>query len=367
MQRRKNYISLIVIGLSVSGAIAQDVPDYGFDFVTISDVGNRNTNEFETDYPDQRVGRVDYEYRMATTEVTIGQYFEFVVAYLPIYEQNTGNVLGEPQFTGFGIRTAFGKASLRNKNFINHATTMSWEYAARYVNWLHNGKVVEEWAFETGVYDTNTFTQNNDGSWNHQLAHSPHARYWIPTSNEWLKAAYWDTNKNNGEGGYWRFPNGSDFEPIPALLPTNGGERNSGPQGTIWPLDVQSFQGVQSPWGLFDMAGGEAEFLETISNDRRNRRFVAGSNYLQDGFGDIFSNDIICFHRAVGVTSINGLRLAASVPSLADLNQDGRVNFFDISVFIRLFVEDDLAVDFNGDGYLGIQDVNEFIDILINN
>lgn len=194
---------------------------------------------------------------------------------------------------------------------------MSWEYAARYVNWLHNGKVNEAWAFDDGVYDTSTFTQNADGTYNHQLAHDPDARFWIPTQDEWMKAAYWDPNKHNGEGGYWLFPNSSDTESIPGLLPEDGGERNAGDDG--FPLDVGSFPNVQSPWGLFDLAGGESEWSESLaSNKRVQTRRLFGTRWGEYTFGDpYFPNDIIGSGRTSNVWSSSiGLRLAAAVPSL---------------------------------------------------
>lgn len=155
----------VLVGLITGQAAAGGGPDFdptsGLEFVTITDVGNRDTTDEEVPgifgEGGYRLGGVDYEYRMATTEVTIAQYFEFVVAYLPIYERNTGNTLGSVDFTGEGIRTRDGVASIRAGYSPQRAADMSWEYAARYVNWLHNDKINEEWAFETGVYDTSTF------------------------------------------------------------------------------------------------------------------------------------------------------------------------------------------------------------------
>ena len=48
--------------------------------------------------------------------------------------------------------------------------------AARFANWLHNGQ--GNGSTETGAYDI------SDG-----IKRQPDARYWIPTENEWYKAA----------------------------------------------------------------------------------------------------------------------------------------------------------------------------------
>ena len=250
-----------------AGAQLEFTTEHGIEFVTVGDPGNRPTRPEEGNplFADvhQPRGAVAYEYRIARTEVTLRQYVEFVEAYLPLEIERTGRVLGAPDFAGRGITTDLGGARIRGGHSPNQAADMSWEYAARYVNWLHNGKVNEPWAFDTGAYDTSTFTQNPDGTYNHQVAHSPDARFWIPTQDEWIKAAYWDPQKDDGKGGYWLYPNSSDQESRPGLLPEEGGERNAGP-GELFPLDVRSFEDVHEICSkVVDGAGmNKAAYLE---------------------------------------------------------------------------------------------------------
>ena len=45
----------------------------------------------------------------------------------------------------------------------------------------------------------------------------------------------------------------------------------------------------------------------------------------------------------------------------ADLNADGQLNFFDISVFIKLFQAQDPAADFNNDGEFNFFDISAFV------
>lgn len=47
--------------------------------------------------------------------------------------------------------------------------------------------------------------------------------------------------------------------------------------------------------------------------------------------------------------------------SAADINDDGRLNFFDVSEFLMLYQNMDLAADFNGDGMLNFFDVSAFL------
>ena len=279
-----HFVPLATTILATTATAGTVPPDYGFNWAIIGDPGNRATLDSEIYdpynlYPNQHLGAVNYEYRMATTEVTVGQYFEFAQVYHPYYTANTGNDLGLSDFTGGDIRLAWGEISIRGGTSPDKPIDMGWEYAARYVNWLHNGKVNEEWAFETGVYDTSTFTQNPDGSWNHQAQHNPDALFWLPSRDEWTKAAYWDPELNNGEGGYWQFTTSSDIEPLPGI------ERNTG-FGPDFPLDVGSFPDIMSPWGILDLEGGVSEWTETVSS--HDDRFIMGPSSFEGTYGDPF-------------------------------------------------------------------------------
>src|SRR5690606_2002585 len=139
-----------------SPAFGQAPPDYGFEWVTVGAPGNRPTRPDETPHWGYRpLGAVDYEFRIATKEVTVDQWFEFVKAYAPYHEGTPGN----PRFTGRWVRpTGVPGEYTIVPGTGQLATRASFHYAARYVNWLHNGKGAEREAFESGVYDTSTFT-----------------------------------------------------------------------------------------------------------------------------------------------------------------------------------------------------------------
>src|SRR5690606_23240620 len=97
---------------------------------------------------------------------------------------------------------------------------------ARYCNWLHNGKVNEQWAFDTGAYDASTFGRDENGDFTDDYTPLPGARFWIPSVDEWLKAVYYDPDRHGpGEGGWWLFPDSSD-DPLVIGYPEDGGETN---------------------------------------------------------------------------------------------------------------------------------------------
>lgn len=90
---------------------------------------------------------------------------------------------------------------------------LTWHDAARFVNWLNNDKSSDLDALTHGAYDTSTFGQNPDGTITDQRTHDPDARFWIPTWDEWLKAAHYDPGART-----WNvWPNAADEQPVPGM------------------------------------------------------------------------------------------------------------------------------------------------------
>ena len=95
---------------------------------------------------------------------------------------------------------------------------ITWRTAAKFSNWLHNDKASSIAALQDGAYDTSTFTTNPNQTFNDQLTHHPVAKFWIPTLDEWIKAAHYDPNRYGpGEGGYWEYKTAAMSLPSPAF------------------------------------------------------------------------------------------------------------------------------------------------------
>jgi formylglycine-generating enzyme required for sulfatase activity len=91
---------------------------------------------------------------------------------------------------------------------------VNWFNAARYCNWLHNGK-------PTGSQNASTtedgaYTLNGQNSSAAGIGRNPFALYHIPTQNEWYKAAYYKGGGTNA--GYWEYATQSNIAPgkVPA-------------------------------------------------------------------------------------------------------------------------------------------------------
>lgn len=323
-------ITLSMLAAPVSHAAVD--PNSGIDFVTVGAVGNA---AYQAPNPNLRVnnrGGVGYVYNIGKFEVTTAQWVEFFNAaydrpaddrlpnvYVPTY---WGAVRTTPNTPG-GMRW-----SVPAGNEMRPVGNISWRMAAMYANWLCNDKSTDRAAFMNGAYDVTTFGFTPGGTWTDQAAHNPGARYWIPTLDEWLKAAHFDPNKQNADGttgGWWQYGNSSDTPFTYGLPPSmrGNGTANSGywsPSPFSVPLGA--YTGVQSPWGLYDVAGGTAEWTESILRLPGGQyRFVDGS-FWSEGLDSATINDAldsIADDDPHIPTYEYGVRIASLVPSPGSL------------------------------------------------
>lgn len=332
----------IAIACLAATTTCVDDPLDDFDWVVVGEPGNRAANEEEAPQffppwwvPGLRLGAVDYPYRIMRTEVTVEQYFEFVNAYWPYFD---GHVW-DSELTGsfiFPLNPDPGPGEdpeyiVVSPHFWDVAANMSWRSAARYCNWLHNGKVSEAWAFESGVYDTSTWGFDRDGNPTDQVGHSPGARVWIATADEWIKASYYDPDRYGaGKGGYWLYPDGGDGALQPGWWWEDGAETNAGVDFIVDNpsryAPVGMYPHVTSPWGLLDVSGCDSEWLEDLfSNGYRGRK---GSWQAVDPYSWDRLDDLLTVSPDSTASSV---RLVAPVrPCISDVDDDGESNLIDL-------------------------------------
>lgn len=273
-----NPIHLVLVSSLIAAAPAagQAVPpDYGFDFVTIGDAGNESWMGTYIGGLLNNPGSVGYEYRIASLETRTSQFVEFM------------NVLGSlaPDTALIAIPSSWGAGgsvlpdgTVRFTQFSEASgewpvAGISWRVAAIYTNWLHNDKAATLDALNNGAYDTSTFMTDPSSPPNllDQATRNPDAKYWIPSIDEWLKAAHYDPNKHGpGAGGWWDFPNGTD-DPLTPGLPGEPGAQTSyqlnDPALNELTIPVGAYPNTLSPWSLLDVSGGATEWTETYVPD----------------------------------------------------------------------------------------------------
>jgi len=225
-------------------------------------------------------GAVADSFLVGATEVTNDQYAEFLNAVAgtdshSLYNSKMGSDArgGIFQSGSIGSFTYGVKTNMGNKpiNFVSF-----WD-ATRFTNWLHNGQTSgaqDNTTTEDGAYFLNGATNPN----NVLILREPHATWFLPTEDQWYKAAF---HQPAGEGGdsddYWLYPTASNSEPTVATANGVGDISNSGANianyifGTDWNgqngnVTTVGSAGVlsESFYGTFDQAGNVWEWSETV-------------------------------------------------------------------------------------------------------
>ena len=258
-------------------------------------------------------GAVPYAYWMGKYEVTNAQYADFLNAKAKSDPLNLWNPNMQFEAIGginrSGAEGNFSYAPKPGQG--NHPVGwVTWYDAARFTNWLHNGQGNGD--TETGAYTFPQATPNPNAG----ITRNPGALVFIPTRDEWYKAAYYDPGKPGG-AGYWRYPTRSDASPHsdqppgtqapdPARVANwfkNDGVANGYNDGyavsgsTEYPFsptpltEVGAYTLAGGPWGAFDMGGNVAEFDERLRvAGVQLRRGVSGGSFAE-GSGGVGEHD----------------------------------------------------------------------------
>jgi len=147
--------------------------------------------------------------------------------------------------------------------------------ALRFCNWLHNGQPSgpqDEFSTEDGAY-----TITAEGVTANTITRNPGARFWLPSDDEWYKAAFHQPSSAGGDDDdYWLSPTGSNDPPYsdvpPGFLHTANVCCETGRTTT----DVGAYIYSPSFYGTFDQAGNVQEWTEEIIFVT-NRRVRGGS------------------------------------------------------------------------------------------
>jgi formylglycine-generating enzyme required for sulfatase activity len=274
VRRRRWPLSLAIFTLAVIPS-ASTVWAVTIDMVTVGNPGNAPDTEVMTCCSTwtgtSGYGSVGYVYRIGKYEVTAGQYTAFLNAVAKddpnrLYDTLMDNP--EDPYNGANIQR-----SGSSPNF-SYSVTADWadrpvNYvsfwdAARFVNWLHNGQ-------PTGAQGPGT---TEDGAYhdvgNQMLfGRNAGARFFIPTEDEWYKAAYHDKSAGLA-ASYFDYPTRTD------AVPGRDIDENTNPGNNAnYYLDgymigspyyrtaVGEFQLSAGSYGTFDQGGNVWEWNET--------------------------------------------------------------------------------------------------------
>ncbi len=197
-------MSSIAICLSAACASSADI---GYQFVTVGNAGNAGETF-------QAHGAVPYVYKIGKFHVTLAEYTFFLnaVAKTDPYQLYVTSLATNLNIAGIARTGTSGNYSYSViGDGLRPVTYISWLDAARFANWMHNGQPSA--AQGPGVTETGAYTLNGDMTAGTQKR-NPHALYWLPSYNEFYKAAYYDPNKGGaGIAGYWSYATKSNTSP----------------------------------------------------------------------------------------------------------------------------------------------------------
>jgi formylglycine-generating enzyme required for sulfatase activity len=163
----------------------------------------------------QNFGAVAYEYSIGKYEVTLTQYTAFLNAVAAtdthaLYNSSMATDLNIAGITQSGSSGSFVYSVIGDG--ARPVTYVSWFDAARFCNWLHNGRpsgAQDATATENGAYPLNGATSGGL-----TITRNPGAKFWIPSEDEWYKAAYHQPSGQGGDGdNYWLYPTKSNAVP----------------------------------------------------------------------------------------------------------------------------------------------------------
>ena len=239
------FLTALFAETALSDTFGTGVNQFTLDFVAISGTTN----------PTSGYGIVNYSYRMGTYEITNDQWNKFAASQgVP--------VLGNPitsydeNFRDYGTGTT--KVPTNN---------VSWFEAAQFVNWV-NTSTGHQAAYKfTGTPGTSNYTfvnwsPSNPGYDANNPYRNSNAYYFLPSENEWIKAAYW---------------NGTSLQQY-ATKPDDSLIQGDGTSGTGWNYYENGYATDPSgPWnvgrgsqelnGTYDMMGNVVEWTESPRDD----------------------------------------------------------------------------------------------------
>ena len=313
-------IKTILAALCLEGlAVTITAADIGYQFVTVGNPGNAADT---TGY-----GAVGYSYQMGRYDVTLAQYATFLNA---VATTDTYGLYNPSMGTDLNIagiaRTPTSSGNGYNYSVIGSGdrpvTYVSLFDAARFANWMQNGQPTG--AQNASTTEAGAYTLGRTMGPFDLITKTPGATFYIPTENEWYKAAYYAPALNGGAGGYWKYATQSN------ILPGNvvGGTANQA-NYAVWNgsayvyaltnsvysssqnylTDVGAFSGSASAYGTYDQTGNVFDWNEAVilGSDRGQRGGWWGSSGTLDSSGRSSGN-------GTNETPFIGFRLASIEP-----------------------------------------------------
>jgi sulfatase modifying factor 1 len=251
------------------------------DMVAVGNAGNAP----DTRYNNMAVGAVDHIYQIGKYEITAGQYTEFLNA----VAKADPHGIYEPDMLAIGIQRT-GSSPNYSYSILPYwidqpAAYVTFWNAARFANWLHNGQPMG--AEGPGTTEDGAYHDVGD---QYLFGRNPGAKYFIPTEDEWYKAAYHDKAAGLA-ASYFDFPTSTNAIPgkDASELTNPGNNANYCVIGQpITSTTVGEFELSASPYGTFDQGGNVLEWTET--NFSTSTRVARGGSFFMTDWHSLLAS-----------------------------------------------------------------------------
>ena len=295
------FATAALVALLLTSLVLPNAHAVTINWVTVGDPGNTADT---TTY-----GAVTDAFQIMKYEWTNSQYTDFLNAVDPsgtnpnsVYKAEMGsNARGGISFTSGAASGS--KYAVRTNMADKPVNYVSWFDAARVANWLQNGQ-------GSGSTETGAYTLVGGQTSGTAPAVNSGASYFLPTEDQWYKAAYYKGGSTNA--GYWDYATQSDT--IPTNVTADGtGNGSAGATGNFanWGSGAQwnsipnvttvGTNGGPSAYGAFDMNGNLYEWNDLTGAARSTRGLRGG--YWESGSAGLPSS-----YREEPVGTTEGLR-----------------------------------------------------------
>ena len=252
------------------------------------------------------------------------------------------------------------------------ANWINWASGARFVNWLSNGQGPGD--TENGVYDMSLLTTDTLAEVLLYPDRQEGATVFMPSEDEFYKAAYYDPTLNSGTGGYTEYGVGNS-EPVSegpsggatsANYAVDAGRPNHASGDLFWqnnfdPLgfdksiehatEVGAYSSATSHYALFDVDGLIYQWTDDgrqLAGTREFPVYRGGSWSRNPEFVGASYRNLYSFANVPSYATF-GLRIVQAVTLTADFEPDGDVDENDLSTW-DLSYGADAGADTDGDG-----------------
>lgn len=246
-----------------------------------------------------------YDYAISKHEITNAEYTEFLNA---VANETDYWALYNPAMAGIAfplVPVGFERLYEVVPGYANPPVDHVSIYDAfHFANWLQGGQL----SGAAGVVST------EDGAYLMAFRRAPiprklEALFFVPNTDEWYKAAYYDPTANGGAGGYFEYPTATDTPPNCALPSANPNTANCESVVSAF-TEAGAYPGSSSPYGTFDQGGNAWEWTEEL--DTGLFRVIRGGSWFTTASATGAS--ISSSQEAVGESIAVGFRIARLVP-----------------------------------------------------